>query len=320
MDQVRALVSDDFEQVNRLIQSELHSNVPLVVEVARYIVGAGGKRIRPLVVLLASRACNYSGFNHLKLAVLIEFLHTATLLHDDVVDCSALRRGKHTVNTIWSNSASILVGDFLYSRSFQLMVQIRSIEQMAVISDATNCIAEGEVMQLQNVCNADLSEPDYLEVIKNKTAMLFQAAAECGAILADAEPSHTEALKHYGYHIGMSFQLIDDVLDFTGDRDTMGKNVGNDLAEGKPTLPLIYTINNGSKSDVDLIRSAIQNRTTQQLSKIMDVVRNSGALNYCRNLAQKHTHQAINSLQALDQSKFCSGLESLAVAAMSRSR
>ncbi|MEP2613840.1 polyprenyl synthetase family protein, partial [Marinobacter alexandrii] len=235
-------VADDFSRVNELIIQRLSSDVPLVEKIAQYIIESGGKRLRPLLVLLSSQATGYAGNNHLKLAAVIEFLHTATLLHDDVVDTSDMRRGRSTANARWGNAPSVLVGDFLYARAFEMMVELESLPIMNVLSHATAVIAEGEVMQLMNVKNPDLTEEQYMKVIHNKTAMLFEAASHSGALLAGASQQQEKALQDYGKHLGLAFQLVDDVLDYRGDAETMGKNVGDDLAEGKATLPLIHAM------------------------------------------------------------------------------
>ncbi|MEP1584919.1 MAG: polyprenyl synthetase family protein, partial [Marinobacter sp.] len=235
-------VADDFSRVNDLIIKRLSSDVPLVEKIAQYIIESGGKRLRPLLALLSSRALGYERDDHLKLAAVIEFLHTATLLHDDVVDTSDMRRGRSTANARWGNAPSVLVGDFLYARAFEMMVELQNLKIMDVLSHATAVIAEGEVLQLMNVKNADVSEDKYMEVIHNKTAMLFEAASHTGALLAGAEEDQEQAMSAYGKHLGLAFQLVDDVLDYRGDAEAMGKNVGDDLAEGKPTLPLIYAM------------------------------------------------------------------------------
>ena len=318
LSEVRALVQHDFEEVNALINRQLHSQVPLVIEIGRYIVNSGGKRLRPLIVLLAAKACNYIGTAQVKLAVLVEFLHTATLLHDDVVDSSGMRRGKRTVNVLWGNAPSVLVGDFLYSRAFQLMVEIDSMPLMEIISHATNVIAEGEVLQLQNSGNTDITEEEYLDVIRYKTAMLFQAAAHSSATLAGANLRVRKALRDFGCHFGIAYQLIDDWLDFAGDSEVMGKNIGDDLAGGKATIPLIYTMKNGNRHEAECVRNAIVNRSQEELSTIIKAVRVSGALDYCKALAEKHTQHSIECLQVVPNNSFRDALISLSHLAIDR--
>ena len=318
LNEIRALVQQDFDDVNTLIDRQLHSQVPLVVEIGRYIISSGGKRLRPLIVLLAAKTCNYIGTAQVKLAVLVEFLHTATLLHDDVVDASGKRRGKRTVNVIWGNAPSVLVGDFLYSRAFQLMVEIDSMPLMEIISHATNVIAEGEVLQLQNIGNTDITEHEYLEVIHYKTAMLFQAAAHSSATLAGVDVQVRNALRDFGCHFGIAYQLIDDWLDFAGDSDVMGKNVGDDLAGGKATIPLIYTMRQGNRREADCVRNAVANRSQEELSTVIAAVRASGALDYCKALAEKHTQRCIECLQSVPNNSFREALVALAHLAMYR--
>lgn len=316
--QIRALVQHDFDEANSLINRQLYSQVPLVVEIGQYIVGSGGKRLRPLIVLLAAKACSYIGNAQIKLAVLVEFLHTATLLHDDVVDASEKRRGKRTVNVLWGNAPSVLVGDFLYSRAFQLMVEIDSMPLMEIISRATNVIAEGEVLQLQNSGNTEITESEYLEVIRCKTAMLFQAAAHSSATLAGADAQVRNALRDFGCHFGIAYQLIDDWLDFAGDSEVMGKNVGDDLTGGKATIPLIYTMRMGSPSEVACVRNAIRNRSQEELSIVIAAVRTSGALDYCKALAEKHTQLCIECLEEVPNNTYREALVALARLAMYR--
>jgi len=320
IEEIYQSVEDNFESVNQLITKQLSSDVPLVEKIAQYIVESGGKRMRPLLVLLTSHALEYRGNEHIKLAAIIEFLHTATLLHDDVVDTSNLRRGRATANAQWGNAPSVLVGDFLYSRAFQMMVEMQSIPIMKVLSDATNIIAEGEVFQLMNCKNPDISEAAYFEVIKNKTAMLFEAASHSASILADASIEIQEAMKNFGLHLGLAFQLIDDMLDYVGDAGTMGKNVGDDLAEGKPTLPLIYTMQNGSNDDSKLIRAAIRHGDISALEKICTAVNESGALEYTRQVAEKSYHDACLCLEILPDSRYKVALLSLARLAINRDK
>ena len=273
-------VAEDFGNVDQLISQSFTSDIPLVEQVARYLITAGGKRLRPLLVLLCAKACGYKGEDHIKLAVIIEFLHTAMLLHDDVVDASDLRRGRKTVNAQWGNPASVLVGDFLHSRAFEMMVDIGDLNIMEILSHATNTIAEGEVQQLANLRNLGLTEQTYLEVIWRKTAMLFQAASHTAAVLAGANKATETAMKNYGLHLGLAFQLIDDLLDYEGNSENLGKNIGDDLAEGKVTLPLIIAMKNGNKNQTSLIREAIKSGGIENLSAILGIVNDSGGITY----------------------------------------
>lgn len=319
MQQIRNLVTDDFSAVNELIINKLHSNVGLVENIGHHLISAGGKRLRPLLVLLAAPACHYQGKDHISLAVVIEFLHTATLLHDDVVDVSNLRRGLPTANAKWGNAPSVLVGDFIYSRAFQLMVAQGNIHIMRLLSDTTNRIAEGEVLQLIKAGDAETSEEQYLDVIKNKTAVLFAAATQGAAILAEAGKATEDAMYHYGLHLGIAFQLIDDLLDYTGDPSKTGKNIGDDLSEGKPTLPLIYTIKHGTTEQAELVRQAITNKDAEKLPQVIDAVTKSGALKYTHEQAQQHSNTAIQSLKPLDDSTFKTALIKLSRLAVDRS-
>lgn len=311
-------VADDFSCVNELIIKQLSSDVPLVEKIAQYIIESGGKRLRPLLVLLSTRAVGEPRGDHHKLAVVIEFLHTATLLHDDVVDTSDMRRGRSTANARWGNAPSVLVGDFLYARAFEMMVELGSLPVMQVLSRATTVIAEGEVLQLMNVKNPDVSEEQYMEVIHNKTAMLFQAASHTGALLAGASPEQEQALKDYGKHLGLAFQLVDDALDYTGDAEAMGKNVGDDLAEGKPTLPLIYAMANSSEEHRQLIRNAIRKGGLDDLPRILEIVNNSGALEYTLDKARKQAALAKACTSKLPASEHTAALEQLADVAVDR--
>lgn len=301
--EIYASVESDFSAVNELISAQLFSKVPLVEKIGHYIVESGGKRMRPLVVLLA---CNAIGARNskdsAKLATIIEFLHTATLLHDDVVDTSNLRRGKSTANAKWGNAPSVLVGDFLYSRAFQLMVELGSLPVMKILSDATNEISEGEVLQLLNCKNPDVAEAHYMEVIRCKTAMLFQAASHSAAVISNADPEIQEDIANYGLHLGMAFQLIDDVLDYTGNAEEMGKNVGDDLAEGKPTLPLIHAMKTGTNEERELIRTAIRKGGLDNLADILAIVQRTGALEYTQLKASEAADRAIASLSKLPDS------------------
>lgn len=311
-------VAEDFNRVNDLIIKRLSSDVPLVEKIAQYIIESGGKRLRPLLVLLSSRALGYDRDDHLKLAAVIEFLHTATLLHDDVVDTSDMRRGRSTANARWGNAPSVLVGDFLYARAFEMMVELKSFRIMDVLSHATAVIAEGEVLQLMNVKNPDVSEDKYMEVIHNKTAMLFEAASHTGAMLAGADEDREQALRDYGKHLGLAFQLVDDVLDYRGDAEAMGKNVGDDLAEGKTTLPLIYAMTEGSEDEKQLIRQAIRKGGLDDLPRILQIVNRSGALEYTMAKAREQAALAAACLKGLPESDHKESLGLLTEIAVAR--
>ncbi|MFL1403992.1 octaprenyl diphosphate synthase [Marinobacter sp. M1N3S26] len=311
-------VADDFARVNDLIIKRLSSDVPLVEKIAQYIIESGGKRLRPLLVLLSSRAVGYGQDDHLKLAAVIEFLHTATLLHDDVVDTSDMRRGRSTANARWGNAPSVLVGDFLYARAFEMMVELKSLPIMEILSHATAVIAEGEVLQLMNVKNPDVDEDKYMEVIHNKTAMLFEAASHTGALLASASEQQEKALRDYGKHLGLAFQLVDDALDYTGNADAMGKNVGDDLAEGKPTLPLIHAMANSSEEDRQLIRNAIRKGGLDDLPRILEIVKDSGALEYTMAKAREQAQLARKCAGQLPDSPHTQALDLLTELAVER--
>ncbi|XUO85428.1 octaprenyl diphosphate synthase [Halomonas sp. KM007] len=315
---LHAVVADDFEAVNRTIVTQLNSRVPLVETIGQYIIESGGKRLRPLLVLLAARSLGYEGDKHITLATLIEFMHTSTLLHDDVVDESHMRRGKKTANDAWGNAPSVLVGDFLYSRSFQMMVDVGSMHIMAILSGATCVIAEGEVLQLTNIGNPSISEADYFETIQGKTAMLFEAASHSGAVLADATPEQERALQYYGRYLGLAFQLIDDLLDYQGDADAMGKNVGDDLAEGKPTLPLIHAMERGTPEQAKLIRQVIRKGGLEQLDEVLEIIHATGALTYTRDRAIEMADKALAELNALPESPFRDSMAQLARLAVER--
>lgn len=323
---IRSVVSADFDSVDRFIIDHLHSDVALVESIGHYIVDAGGKRMRPVLVLLSAKSCGFSGVDHIRLAGVIEFIHTATLLHDDVVDMSSMRRGRPTANQQWNNPSSVLVGDFIYSRAFQVLVSIGSMEIMKIIADTTNRIAEGEVLQLINKHNSAATQDGYMNVIRNKTAILFQAAAECGAILANAPLAQQQILRDVGMHIGMAFQLIDDVLDYDGDTLTMGKNIGDDLAEGKPTLPLIHAMLNGSAKQSALLRQCIESRAQidntelgrDQLQTVISIVKDLGSLDYTRQLAIEEADKAIHLLRGLPGSSYRSALIDMANLAVNR--
>ena len=311
--QIRSVVEADFKAVDKFIVDQLYSNVPLVENIGHYIVDAGGKRLRPLLVLLAAKTCKIDNQQHIALASVIEFIHTATLLHDDVVDMSSLRRGRPTVNEQWNNPSSVLVGDFIYSRAFQILVTLGSMKIMEIIADTTNRIAEGEVLQLISKNNPNPTEQNYMQVIQNKTAILFQAAGQCGAILSNASDEEELALTRFGMHMGTAFQLIDDVLDYAGDSESLGKNIGDDLAEGKPTLPLIYALEHGSAEQAELIRQALADEQLQdeKLNKVIKIVQECGALDYARKIAKSESDQALACLDVLPPSEYRDALTAM---------
>jgi octaprenyl-diphosphate synthase len=317
-DDVATLASEDMEAVNRLIRSSLESDVALVSQVSEYIVMSGGKRLRPLIVLLAARAFGYEGEHHVRTAAIIEFIHTATLLHDDVVDSSDRRRGQDSANTVFGNQASVLVGDFLYSRSFQMMVEIDDMRVMRILADATNTIAAGEVQQLMNVHDPDTSEDDYRQVIYRKTAKLFEAGAQIAAVLAGRGAQDETAMIEYGRHLGTAFQLVDDALDYDASANELGKNLGDDLAEGKPTLPLIYAMREGSQAQRELIRNAILDGGLDRLDDIQDIIRGTGALEYTAMRARDAADAAIATLAGLPENNYRQALIALADFAIQR--
>jgi octaprenyl-diphosphate synthase len=312
------VVADDFTAVDDIIRKQLVSRVPLVEKIGDYIISAGGKRLRPLLVLLAGKALGHQGDELRLLAATIEFLHTSTLLHDDVVDKSDLRRGRSTANAQWGNAPSVLVGDFLYARSFEMMVTLGSMPVMRIISQATRVIAEGEVLQLSKVRDASTTEETYMEVIRGKTAMLFEASTHSAAALVGARPEQCEALRTFGDALGIAFQLVDDLLDYKGEASALGKNVGDDLAEGKPTLPLIYTMREGTAEQANLVRSAIQKGGIENLESIRSAVEASGALDYTARLAREHADRAIACLDALPDSEYRDALAELTRFAVAR--
>ncbi|MDT8386425.1 MAG: octaprenyl diphosphate synthase [Thiogranum sp.] len=318
IDDIRALVHDDARAVDQLIYTRLRSDVALINELGRYIVNSGGKRLRPLLVLLAARACGYQGSNHLELAAVIEFIHTATLLHDDVVDASELRRNNQTANAIWGNEAAVLVGDFLYSRAFEMMVSIGSMRVMEILSTTTNTIAEGEVLQLLNCHDPDTTEARYTDVIQFKTAKLFEAAAQLGAVLGKQPAAIEQAIASYGMHLGTAFQLIDDALDYGSSGAAIGKNIGDDLAEGKPTLPLIHAMRNGTPEQVEIIRDAIRNGGLEQIDKVMEAIESTNAIAYTARSAQREADLAIAALDALPAGPYKEALHGLAEFSVNR--
>jgi octaprenyl-diphosphate synthase len=308
----RARIAAGMREVDRVIAEKLDSGVPLVGQVARYIISAGGKRLRPALLLLACGALGYGGEQRFNLAAVVEFIHTATLLHDDVVDDSALRRGNATANETFGNPASVLVGDFLYSRAFQMMVEAQNMRIMQVLADATNVIAEGEVQQLMNMHNADLDEAGYVQVIRSKTAKLFEASARCGAILAGAPPDLEDACADYGQALGTAFQVIDDVLDYAGDAAVMGKSLGDDLREGKATLPLIAAMQRGSADERALIREAIEGGSVSKLENVIAIVRRTGALDVSRQAAAREAERAVAAARSLNPGPHAASLIQLA--------
>lgn len=318
LSEIRQLIATDLSAVDQLIYEQLQSDVALVSQVGVYIVNSGGKRIRPMLALLAAKALGYQGQDHVKLATIVEFIHTATLLHDDVVDESSLRRGKETANAAFGNAASVLVGDFIYTRSFQLMVSLNHMKIMQVLADATNVIAEGEVLQLMNCNDPDTTEQRYMQVIYSKTAKLFEAATQLTAVIAK-QTQYEEALRLYGMHLGTAFQLIDDVLDYTADQDELGKNLGDDLAEGKPTLPLIRAMQVGNPEQIALIRNAIETGNGRDnLQVILAALAQTDALTYTTDRANKEAEAAITAIAELPESDCKKALISLAHLAVQR--
>jgi octaprenyl-diphosphate synthase len=317
-EEVKTLAADDMLAVDALIRQSLQSDVMLVSQVSEYIVTSGGKRLRPLIVLLAAKAMGYSGDKQIQAAAIIEFIHTATLLHDDVVDSSYRRRGKDTANTVFGNQASVLVGDFLYSRAFQMMVNVGRMQVMQILADATNTIAAGEVMQLMNVHDPDVTEQAYRKVIYRKTARLFEAGAQIAAILADRDPADEAAMIRYGQNLGTAFQLVDDALDYDASPEELGKNLGDDLAEGKPTLPLIYAMEKCTESERQLIRSAVEEGGLDHLDEIHTVIESTGALEYTAKRAQEAADIAIDALSSIPDSEYKEALITIADFAVKR--
>ena len=315
---VRQLAAADMQRVDALIRQRLSSDVVLINQIAEHIIAGGGKRLRPMLHVLAAGAAGYAGEQQHKLAAIIEFIHTSTLLHDDVVDESDLRRGRKTANALWGNAASVLVGDFLYSRSFQLMVELDDMRIMRILANTTNTIAEGEVLQLLNIGNADVDEAAYLAVIERKTAVLFAAATELGGILGGLPETQVAALRRYGMELGYAFQIADDLLDYVSDADTLGKNIGDDLAEGKPTLPLIYALENASPEQAHSLRHAIEHGGLDSLDRIIAAIRDSGALERTHDRAVLHAKAARQALAALPPSTHRQALETLADYAVER--
>ncbi len=309
---VKSLVAADLLEVDRVIRQRLASDVVLVNQIAEYIIGGGGKRLRPLVVVVAARACGCTDARHAEAAAIIEFIHTATLLHDDVVDGSKLRRGRDTANSVWGNDASVLVGDFVYSRAFEMMVSLGKMRIMDVMASATNKIAEGEVLQLMNAHDPDTTEERYFDVIYRKTAKLFEAGTQLAAIIAGADTRLEAAMMAYGKHLGTAFQLIDDALDYSANREQLGKNLGDDLAEGKPTLPLIYALKHGSEAQRTTIRASIEAGSVAELEAITAAIESTGGLAYTARLARQEAILAIAALADLPDSPYKQALRDLA--------
>ncbi len=319
LEQITALAAHDMNDVNGVILAQLNSDVVLINQIGNYIIGGGGKRIRPMIAVLAARALAYEGDKHVTVAALIEFIHTATLLHDDVVDESDMRRGKETANAAFGNAASVLVGDFIYTRAFQMMTSLGSLRVLALMSEAVNVIAEGEVLQLMNCNDPDITEESYMRVIYSKTARLFEAAAQASGILAGASTEQEKALQEYGRYLGTAFQLIDDLLDYSADGKTLGKNTGDDLNEGKPTLPLLHAMRNGNSEQCAMIRKAIEEGNGRHLLEpVLEAMQQCGSLEYTRQRAEQEADKAISALQALPPTPFREALEGLAHIAVQR--
>jgi len=316
---IQRLTEAEAKAVDGLIIKELTSDVVLINQISHYIINSGGKRLRPMLLLLAAKSLNYKEDNHLLLAAVIEFIHTATLLHDDVVDESDLRRGKDSANAVWGNAASVLVGDYLYSSAFEMMVRTDNMRVMSILSKTTTLIAEGEVLQLLNCNNPATTEEKYLEVISRKTAILFSTATQLGAVLAKADPATEAALADYGQHLGIAFQLIDDALDYTSTQDELGKNLGDDLAEGKPTLPLIYAIENGNTEQANTVIAAIKEGNRDSFNEVYEIVKATNAITYTEQRADEEAQKAIDALVALPDSEYKEALILLARFAVQRS-
>ena len=319
LEDCRALVSDDMDRVDEFLTERLASDVVLINQLSSYIIASGGKRLRPQLVLLASAACGYQGIHQITLATVIELIHTATLLHDDVVDASEMRRGNDTANALWGNEAAVLVGDFLYSRSFEMMVDVDNMRVMKILATTTNRIAEGEVMQLMNVRDPELTESRYIEVIQAKTARLFQAATELGGVLAGQPEDICQALAQYGMHLGTAFQIVDDVLDYQSDESTLGKNTGDDLAEGKTTLPLIHALRDGSDAQRTLLRQAISEADVSQMDEILNIIADTQAVEKSLATAREAAEQAVQVLKQVPASTYRDALETLARYSVDRS-
>jgi octaprenyl-diphosphate synthase len=312
LEAIYALIAAEREAVDREIRAKLQSEIALINQLGAYIINSGGKRLRPVIVLLSSKAFGYEGQAHQKLAAIVEFIHTATLLHDDVVDASEMRRGVTTANALWGNEASVLVGDFLYSRAFEMMVEVGNMRVMDILASTTNTIAEGEVMQLLNCNDPDITEASYLDVIRSKTAQLFAASAQLGAVISGQSPAIEAAMATYGMHLGTAFQLIDDVLDYQSDAQSLGKNVGDDLAEGKPTLPLIHAMREGIPSHRQLLRDAIKNGGLDRIDAVIAAIESTGSIAYTARQAEDEARRAQQALAAIPDSPYKQSLLDLA--------
>ncbi len=315
---VYTLIKSDMDAVNNTIKRRLYSEVVLINQISHHIINSGGKRLRPVLVLLSARAMGYEGSHHIDLAAIIEFIHTATLLHDDVVDSSELRRGQETANELWGNEASVLVGDFLYSRSFQMMVDVGNMRVMEILAGTTNTIAEGEVLQLLNCNDADTTEERYITVIHYKTAKLFEAASQLGAVISGSKPQLEQAMVKYGMHLGTAFQLVDDMLDYSAPGEEIGKNVGDDLAEGKPTLPLIYAMRNGTPEQAAIVRQAIEEGGLADIDRIREVIETTDAIAYTAKTAREEANMAKAALEGVPDSPYKQALITLAEFSVNR--
>ena len=316
--QIQSLMQADLAKTDEILINRLDSDVALISQMSHYIISSGGKRLRPLLLLLCARATNYQGLHHHAMAVVIELIHTATLLHDDVVDESSTRRGQETANELWGNAPSVLVGDFLYSRAFEIMVEPDSMAIMRLLSETTNNIAQGEVLQLLNIKNADVTQEQYYTVINRKTACLFEAACKIGGILSNASSETINTLGQFGLHLGNAFQIIDDVLDYESNAETMGKEVGDDLAEGKTTLPMIYALEQTSGEEYNTLKSAIENADTSHIDNIITILCNVKAFDFTRKIAEKESQKAMATLTALPESDYCNALHLLCELSLTR--
>ena len=317
--EIQALMKNELDQMNKILVNRLDSNVDLINQMSHYIISSGGKRIRPLLLLLCAKATDYDGDYHYSMAVVIELIHTATLLHDDVVDQSTTRRGQETANELWGNAPSVLVGDFLYSRAFEIMVEPNSMEIMKILSKATNQISEGEVLQLLNIKNANVTQKEYYRVIERKTACLFKAACQIAGILSNSNQKVIKAMGKFGMHLGNAFQIIDDTLDYESDSNIIGKEVGDDLSEGKVTLPMIYALEKTTKSDKKILKDAIQNADASNINQVVEILMNVNAFQYSRDIAKNESNMALESIDILPSSKYKTALKLLCKLSLERS-